>query len=92
MPKYFKILIKISNIKKKKMTKSRIQKLENLIKKNTKKYYNSPNDDDLLDDKEFDKLYDELEVLDPKNKLLRDIGKDHSNNFQVEKHIMPMGS
>lgn len=67
---------------------NRISELENLIVKYQKSYYNG---EAQISDAEFDKLWDELKSLDPKNPVLQKIGAD-SGNFLKVRHVMPMGS
>ena len=67
---------------------TRIQELESLIKKYQASYYNGEAE---ISDAEFDKLWDELKSLDPKNEVLQKVGAD-SGNFAKVRHIMPMGS
>lgn len=68
--------------------KIRISELEKLITKFQNSYYNGEAE---ISDEEFDKLWDELKALDPKNKILTKIGSD-SGNFEKANHVMPMGS
>ena len=70
------------------MTENRIKELENLITRYQKSYYNGEGE---ISDAEFDKLWDELKVLDPANAILHRVGAD-SGNFAKIHHIMPMGS
>lgn len=67
---------------------NRIKELENLIKKYQNSYYNGEAE---ISDAEFDKLWDELKILDKNNSVLQKVGAD-SGNFKKLKHIMPMGS
>jgi len=67
---------------------SRINELSRLIKKYQDSYYNGEGE---ISDAEFDKLWDELKVLDPSNPVLLRVGAD-SINFTKRRHIMPMGS
>ncbi len=67
---------------------SRINELSRLIKKYQDSYYNGEGE---ISDAEFDKLWDELKVLDPSNPVLLRVGAD-SINFTKRHHIMPMGS
>jgi DNA ligase (NAD+) len=67
---------------------SRITELETLIIRYQKSYYNGEGE---ISDAEFDKLWDELKLLNPDDELLRRIGTD-SGNFIKIRHIMPMGS
>lgn len=69
-------------------SKLRISELAELIKKYQASYYNGEGE---ISDAEFDKLWDELKVLDPDNPVLQKIGQD-SGNFQKIQHVMPMGS
>lgn len=71
------------------MDKQRIHELETLIKKHQDLYYNTEPE---LSDAEFDRLWDELRVLDPQNALLARVGEDHTDGFPKAEHIIPMGS
>ncbi len=73
--------LKKSNIK-------RILELEKLILKYQASYYNGEAE---ISDADFDKLWDELKVLDSANPILHKVGAD-SGNFPKAPHIMPMGS
>lgn len=66
----------------------RIKELSALIKKYQKSYYDGEGE---ISDAEFDKLWDELKVLDPQNEVLHKVGAD-SGNFAKLRHVMPMGS
>ena len=66
----------------------RIAELEKLIAKYQKSYYDG---DGEISDAEFDKLWDELKLLDPANPILHKVGAD-SGNFAKAPHVMPMGS
>ncbi|MBR5645727.1 MAG: NAD-dependent DNA ligase LigA [Treponema sp.] len=68
--------------------KNRIKELEALITKYQKSYYDGEAE---ISDAEFDKLWDELKVLDPENKILKKVGADTSLYEKVQ-HVMPMGS
>ena len=67
---------------------TRVEELEQLITKYQKSYYDGEGE---ISDAEFDKLWDELKALDPKNAILHRVGAD-SGNFAKIQHIMPMGS
>ena len=67
---------------------SRVLELEKLITQYQKSYYNGEAE---ISDFEFDKLWDELKVLDPNNPVLKKVGAD-SGNFAKVAHVMPMGS
>ncbi len=67
---------------------SRVAELESLIKKYQASYYNGEAE---ISDAQFDKLWDELKSLDPKNPILQKVGAD-SGNFAKVRHVMPMGS
>jgi len=67
---------------------ARIKELENLITRYQKSYYDGEGE---ISDAEFDKLWDELKLLDPDNQILHKVGAD-SGNFAKAQHIMPMGS
>lgn len=66
----------------------RITELTSLIKRYQKSYYNGEGE---ISDAEFDKLWDELKLLDPENAVLKKVGAD-SGNFPKLHHVMPMGS
>ena len=68
--------------------KIRIDELADLIKKYQNSYYNGEAE---ISDAEFDRLWDELKVLDPENAVLQKVGQD-SGNFKKAVHVMPMGS
>ena len=68
--------------------KKRVTELEKLIVKYQKSYYDGESE---ISDAEFDKLWDELKILDPSNPVLQKIGAD-SGNFEKARHVMPMGS
>lgn len=67
---------------------NRIEELEKLITRYQTSYYNGEGE---IEDSEFDKLWDELKSLDPKNPILQKVGTD-SGNFEKVHHVMPMGS
>ena len=67
---------------------ARIKTLEKLIRKYQKSYYDGEGE---ISDADFDKLWDELKLLDPDNAVLGKVGAD-SGNFDKIRHIMPMGS
>lgn len=66
----------------------RIRELEELIIKYQKAYYDG---EGLIEDSEFDKLWDELKELDPQNPILHKVGADNGNFAKIQ-HVMPMGS
>ena len=68
--------------------KIRIDEIADLIKKYQNSYYNGEAE---ISDAEFDRLWDELKVLDPENAVLQKVGQD-SGNFKKAVHVMPMGS
>lgn len=81
-------LFDIDEAEKESNSKLRIKELEKLIVRYQKSYYDGEGE---IEDSEFDKLWDELKVLDPKNSILHKVGAD-SGNFEKASHIMPMGS
>ena len=67
-----------------------IKSLETKILEAQDAYYNGT---PIMDDAEFDALWDELKRLDPTNKILTaQIGEDHLDGFQKADHMMTMGS
>ncbi|MDR1971226.1 MAG: NAD-dependent DNA ligase LigA [Treponema sp.] len=69
--------------------KDTITRLENLIKRYQKSYYNGEAE---ISDAEFDRLWDELKALDGNNSLFKKIGVDLSDGFPKARHLIPMGS
>ncbi|MDR3147020.1 MAG: NAD-dependent DNA ligase LigA, partial [Treponema sp.] len=67
----------------------RITALEHLVKRYQQSYYNGEAE---ISDAEFDRLWDELRVLDPGNPLLKKVGADRTDGFPKAKHLIPMGS
>lgn len=59
----------------------RIKELEKLILYHQKKYYTGEAE---IDDSEFDKLWDELVILDPENSILKKIGSDLNDDKNYE--------
>lgn len=68
----------------------RIKELEKLIKKHQKLYYDLGKPE--ISDAEFDQLIDELQELDPDNKIVNRIGPDNEKKSKKIQHIIPMGS
>jgi DNA ligase (NAD+) len=69
--------------------RERIKALEHLIKRYQQSYYNGEAE---ISDAEFDRLWDELTVLDPDNPLLKKVGADNADGFPKARHLIPMGS
>ncbi len=77
---------------------NRIAELEKLITYHQNKYYAGESE---ISDTEFDILWDELKLLDSKNKILKKVGNEgqqdlfampSSGNFEKANHVIPMGS
>jgi len=66
-----------------------IKKLEQLIRYHRNLYYNKQPE---ISDEEYDALIDELEKLDPSNKVFSEIGKDSATGFIKRDHIIFMNS
>lgn len=81
-------LFDIDEAEKENAKAKRIKELKSLIEKYQKSYYDGEGE---ISDAEFDKLWDELKILDPENSVLKKVGQD-SGNFEKVHHIMPMGS
>lgn len=60
----------------------RIKELEKQVLYHQKKYYTGEAE---IDDSEFDKLWDELKILDPENSILKKIGSDLDDDENYEK-------
>lgn len=60
----------------------RIKELEKQVLYHQKKYYTG---EAKIDDSEFDKLWDELKILDPENSILKKIGSDLDDDENYEK-------
>lgn len=71
------------------MSKKRIKDLELVIQQANKDYYN---DVPSMSDSAFDTLRDELKILDPNNKVLKEVGSSPSSALKKVKHKIPMGS
>lgn len=69
--------------------KKRIRVLEKEIRYHQDLYYNKQPE---ISDADFDELWDELQRLDPENKLFKTVGTDTGEGFQKAEHIIPMGS
>ncbi len=68
---------------------TKIKELEKVISDAQISYYNGSA---FLDDDEYDALVYELGCLDPKNKLLINIGAEPVEEWKKEKHLFPLGS
>lgn len=69
---------------------SKIQELEQRLREASKAYYGDG--EQLLDDRQFDRLRDELEELDPQNSFLTEVGAPPNSALAKVKHKIPMGS
>lgn len=69
--------------------KNKIFELENKIKKAQDAYYNGS---EIMSDDEYDALIYELGLLNPKSKLLAQVGADPTEEWKKEKHLTPLGS
>ncbi|MDR1618891.1 MAG: DNA ligase (NAD(+)) LigA, partial [Treponema sp.] len=70
---------------------ARIAALERLVEGYQQSYYNGEGE---ISDGEFDLLRDELEALDPGNRVLKKVGApvDDADGFPKARHLIPMGS
>jgi len=66
-----------------------VQKLEDLIRYHRNLYYNKQPE---ISDEEYDALVDELNKLNPNNKIFSEIGKDSATGFIKREHIIFMNS
>ena len=73
------------------MGKLRIVELEKILTNAQDEYYNGT---PIMPDDEYDALADELADLDPKNKVLSNVGANVSDDSKLQKakHSIPMGS
>lgn len=68
---------------------SRIKKLQELIEYHQHLYYNEQPE---ISDEEFDKLWDELKILDPNNEVFSNVGSDFDASLGKIRHVIPMNS
>ncbi|GHV80569.1 DNA ligase [Spirochaetia bacterium] len=70
-----------------------LEQLTQLIQKYQKSYYDGEAE---IGDAEFDRLWDELQALDPANPILKKVGadggSDTTDGFPKARHLIPMGS
>jgi DNA ligase (NAD+) len=71
------------------MDPSRIESLVAEIRYHQDLYYNG---EAVIEDAEFDSLWDELHRLDPGNEIFSRVGNDLADGWPKARHIMPMGS
>lgn len=69
--------------------KQLIKKLQAEIEYHQQLYYNSQPE---ISDAEFDKLWDQLKELDPKNEVFSKVGIDRDASLEKITHIIPMNS
>ena len=68
----------------------RVRELVGLLKEASDAYYNG--DAPVMSDAEYDRLRDELEILDPKNDFLAQVGASVNSALQKVRLTIPMGS
>jgi len=68
------------------------KQLETILRDASRVYYSGESDSNVLSDSDFDHMKDQLEVLDPDNDFLSEIGAPSDNALQKVEHSMPMGS
>ncbi len=68
---------------------SRIKELQGLIEYHQHLYYNSQPE---ISDADFDKLWDELKILDPNNEVFSKVGTDFDTKLNKVRHVIPMNS
>jgi len=76
-----------NNLKKPKS--DRIRELQALVEYHQHLYYNSQPE---ISDEKFDKLWDELKNLDPKNEVFFRVGADFDVSLDKVRHLIPMNS
>jgi DNA ligase (NAD+) len=71
--------------------RERIAALERLVEGYQQSYYNGGGE---ISDGEFDLLWDELQALDPENRVLKKVGgpAENADGFPKARHLIPMGS
>ncbi|MHA1460394.1 MAG: NAD-dependent DNA ligase LigA [Promethearchaeota archaeon] len=72
-----------------KFKSDRVKELQELVEYHQHLYYNAQPD---ISDEEFDKLWDELLSLDPKNEIFSKVGADFDTSLNKVRHAIPMNS
>ena len=67
----------------------RMTELENKILEAQEAYYNGQ---PIMNDIEFDELWDKLKKEQPDSEILQNVGQDHTDGFAKAEHIIVMGS
>ena len=79
---------KSSNIQPK-LKSDRVKDLQTQVEYHQHLYYNAQPE---ISDAEFDKLWDELKALNPKNEVFSKVGADFNTSLNKIRHVIPMNS